>query len=163
VQASRLHDRWDGLSARACSRDGRTTTKPDSAETVTHPAGNHGGQPVTPPQLGGRPTRLVHPEASDRDNGPAASVSDAPSSLRSPQLPMLNSQLSILGSPCLRVNNPGQSWLTVRHWGTAWRKSWPYGRVLMRLSRTTTRPRSVRLRISRPKPCLNLSTASGIW
>ena len=37
VQASRLHSRWDGLSARACSRDGRTTRNPDSAETVTHP------------------------------------------------------------------------------------------------------------------------------
>jgi len=37
VQASRRHSPGDGLSARACRRDGRTTRKPGSAETVTQP------------------------------------------------------------------------------------------------------------------------------
>lgn len=39
----------------------------------------------------------------------------------------------------------------------------PYGFVTIRGSRQTTVPWSVRERISRPKPCLNLMTASGNW
>ena len=72
VQASRLHSRWDGLSARACSRDGRTARKLDSAQTITHPLGPRPALSRCPkgPELRGSPWRRPTREGQRRRPDP---------------------------------------------------------------------------------------------